>query len=464
MSARSTALLALRGEHDLETEAGRSRERWRRIALAAVGAAGFRAVSVLGTLVTLPLVIGYLGTTGTGLFTVMTTLVTLLAFSDLGIGNGLVTALARATGAGDHTEARRLVASAAFLLVGVAVVLGVVAALVVPAVDWAQLLNVGPSFADQARPSVAVFAVCFLVGVPASLAQKVHLGLQEGLAANLWSLAGAVLSIVMTVACVLAHASVPWLVAATVGSTTLAGLANCAVLFGRRRRDLAPHRRDVDRRAVLTLARLGGLFFVLVSASALAYQTDALVISAVLGVEEVTPFSVVVRLFSLPLLAVTIMLTPLWPAYGDAMARGDSAWLRRSLHRSTALSLAVVAPSSLLLLAFGRPIVHAWVGSDVTPPLLLFAALAAWNVLNAVTQPMAMLFNGAGVVTVQVVAAIVMTVVNVALSVVLTRHVGLSGPVLGSLVAAFLCSLLPALVVVRGLLRRLDLSPAAATP
>ena len=144
---------------------------------------------------------------------------------------------------------------------------------------------------------MVVFAVCFLLGIPAGLAQRVHLGLQEGLQASLWSLVGAVLAIVTTLIAVSQHASVPWLVAAAVGSTTLAGVANCVALFWRRP-ELRPRVLAVNSAVIRRLARTGLLFFVLVTASALAYQTDAVVISVLLGTSAVSEYSLPLRLFS----------------------------------------------------------------------------------------------------------------------------------------------------------------------
>jgi hypothetical protein len=157
VSPHRAALELLRGDHDLTTEHGRSRERWRRVALAAVGAGGFRVVSMAGTLLTLPLVIAYAGQERYGLFAVVTTLAALLAFSDLGLGNGLMTALADAEGRGNLERAGRLVSSATALLLAVGLLLGVFAALLVPLLDWGMLLGAPPALAAESRAGVLGF-------------------------------------------------------------------------------------------------------------------------------------------------------------------------------------------------------------------------------------------------------------------------------------------------------------------
>lgn len=411
----------------------RGRERWRRIWQAAFGAAAFRAVSVVGTFVTVPLVLTQLGDARFGALVLVTQLATLLVFSDLGLGNGLVTSLARAMAEDDRQHARALVSSTWFLLVGVMFAAGGLFAVLTPFVDWARLLGVVG--VRDVGTSVVVFAAFFLVGLPASIAQKIHLARQEGWQANAWQTLGAVLTIGATVACVVASASLPWFVAAAVGGAVISAVLNCAWLF-LSRPEVRPHRAYVGTAAVRFIFGSGLLFLVLGVASSVAYQTDALVISHLLGPAEVTTYNLALRLFLIPGLAVSFLLAPLWPAFGDAFARGDEAWARRTLRRAVLWGASINLPGALLLVVFGRPLVNAWVGDgQVSMPWLLLVAFGFWTALNAISGPLAMLLNGAHVVGFQVACAIAMAIGNIVLSILLTRWLGVAGPVLGSIVA-----------------------------
>lgn len=426
----------------------RGRERWRRVWHAALGAAGFRAVSMLGTLVTVPLVLASLGELRFGALMVVTQLATLLVFSDLGLGNGLVTALAAAVAEGDRHRVRSLVASTWYLLVAVAVT-GLAALLLAwPFLEWDRLLGIVGVPDHQLSAAVAVFAASFLAGLPASIAQKVHMGLQEGLHANAWQALGALLTIGATVGCVVADSSLPWYVAAAVGGSVVSAVLNSAWLF-LRHPDLRPRHRDVTRRGVRFILRSGVLFLVLGAAASVAYQTDALVISHVLGTGEVTTYNIALRMFFIPGLAVSFVLAPLWPAFGDAFARGDHAWARQTLGRAMALGAAVNVPGAVLLVLFGQRLADLWVGQgEVSFPLLLLVSFGLWTVLNAVSGPLAMLLNGAHVVGFQVVCAVTMALSNIALSIALTPWLGVAGPVLGSVIAQTVFITLPSMVYV----------------
>jgi O-antigen/teichoic acid export membrane protein len=435
------------------TDEGIGRERWRRIWRAAFGAAAFRGVSMAGTFVTIPLVLDQLGPTRFGLFVLVTQLATLLVFSDLGLGNGLITALARARANADAQQARELVSSAWALLLVVAAGGGVLFALVFPFVSWSAVLGVDDVGSGVVSMSVLVFGVLFLVGVPASIAQKVHLACQEGLQANAWQTLGAVLTIAGTVLCVTASASVPWFVAAAVGGSVVSGAANTFWLF-RQHPELRPGRRYVTRGRTRFVAGSGVLFLLLGVAGAVAYQTDALVISHVLAPADVTTYSLALRMFAIPGLAVSFVLAPLWPAFGDAFARRDDAWVRKTLRRAVTWGAAVNIPGALLLVLFGQGLVDLWVGQgEVEMPTLLLVSFGLWTVINTVSGPLAMLLNGAHVVRFQVVCAVAMAVVNLPLSIVLTEWLGIAGPVLGSAIAQSLCIVVPSLVYTSRLLR-----------
>src|SRR3989304_4466229 len=85
------SLLRLRS-FDTATREGRSRERYRRVALTAITSVAARGVALLSLVISVPLTLSYLGTERYALWMAVSSLLAALASLDLGIGNGLVTA------------------------------------------------------------------------------------------------------------------------------------------------------------------------------------------------------------------------------------------------------------------------------------------------------------------------------------------------------------------------------------
>jgi O-antigen/teichoic acid export membrane protein len=455
MIARPWHALRLRG--DMSSEEGRAHERKRRVLLSALAAAGAKLISLLAVLLIVPLTLGHLGVERYGLWMAMTGLLAVVGFADLGLGYGLVNSLARAEGLGDPLHARRAVSSAFFMLVVVAAALALTLLLLWNAIPWGAFFNArSPATAAEAGSAMAVLLTCFLVGLPLSVVTHGFAGLQEGFRFSLYQGIGTLLSLAAILAAVKLQAGLPWLVLASSGAPLLSGALGGWDLFYRRRGDLRPRLEHASFQGTLEIARLGGLFFVVQVAAAIGFQSDGLVLARMLGPESVSTYTITQKLFLQVPFVLGFFLTPLWPAYAEAVARRDLPWVRRTLRRSIALGFAVNLPAAVILFFSGRWILDRWVGGAIDAPVSLLAALAVWVGLNSLNGPLAMFFNGAGALRYQALTCVPMTVANLALSIFLTRRIGIAGVVLGSIIAQTVFCYLPALVYVPRLLRRLE--------
>src|SRR5512133_170880 len=75
---------------DSSTEEGRSKERYRRVALTTVASVASRGIGLVTLLVSVPLTLTYLGAERYGMWMTISSLVAVLNFADLGMGNGLM--------------------------------------------------------------------------------------------------------------------------------------------------------------------------------------------------------------------------------------------------------------------------------------------------------------------------------------------------------------------------------------
>jgi O-antigen/teichoic acid export membrane protein len=429
---------------DVQTPEGRSHERHRRALLTAMASVFAKAVSILVQFISVPLTIRYLGKERYGLWMTIGSLVSMLGFLDLGVGAGLVGALADADGKQDRGLARRYVTAAVVTLSAVAVVLLLIVGAASPWLPWPRILNVdAPTVVRDGARATIVLLVCFALGMPLSIVQRVQAGLQEGFASSLWASVASLLTLAGVLLAAHYQAGLAWLVVATAGLPLVALLANAAEVFLLRRPYLRPKLSELDRAAVRRIMRQGLMFFVIQIAMVVGYNSDNIVINQILGPEQVTQFAVPMRLFGFIVVLMQMALGPLWAAYGEAAARGDAAWVRRTFNRSLKLSILVSVAPALFLLTFGKPIVQIWTRGEVTPSLALLIALASWAIVMSVCTAQAMFMNGLHVVRLQMICCSIMAVVNIAVSIVLTKWIGVSGVAFGTVVAQTLCVMIP---------------------
>lgn len=452
---------------DTSTPEGRAAERHRRIALTAGASVAAKGVGLLTMLIAIPLTASYLGNERFGLWLTISSIVTMLSFADLGIGNGLLSAIADANGRGDRAAARRYVSSAACLLLASGVVLMAAFAVAYPWIPWAAVYNLKSyQGVAEAGPVTLVLVLCFALSMPLGVVQRVQAGYQEGFGSSLWVCLGSVLSLGAIILAVRLKAGLPGLVLAMNGAPVLATLANWIVQFGWQRPWLRPSPDAVDRVAVRRVLRTGLLFLTLQLAIAIGYQSDNIVIAQVLGEDQVPQYAVPARLFTISPMLLGFLLAPLWPAYGEAIARADVAWVKRTLRRSLLIGALVNVPPSLILMAFGAPIVRMWVGEQahITPSLVLLLGLGCWSMLNSLAGPFAVLLNGANVVRFQVVCSVLMAATNLPISIYLAHKIGVSGVVWGTVLAQAAFVFLPISLYVPRLLRRMQEQSQPAPP
>ncbi len=146
----------------------------------------------------------------------------------------------------------------------------------------------------------------------------------------------------------------------------------------------------------MRLLRHGSTFFVQQVAALVLLSTDNIIIARVLGAEQVTPYSVTWSLLGLTQVLTMGRLPYLWAAYGEALARGDDAWVVRMLGRSLVVGTAAAALLLVPLTLLGQPIIRLWAGPAAVPPSALLWWMAAWYLLLTPAQAVAAFLNASG--------------------------------------------------------------------
>lgn len=432
--ARAKQKLQLRELSALSDE-GRSEQRYIRVLLTALSAAGARGISVAVELVTIPLVLRYLGPELFGLWITLASFTALLIVSDLGFSQGLVSAVSTAEGSDDPDLVPELVASAFYMLLGVTAILGIGFALVHPGIEWSSVFNVTSvnaiAVVDEA---VAVLVWMTLVTIPFGIAAKIREGQQMGFIAYLWVAAGGVLSLIGVILAMALGADLRWLVFALASAPLLAALLN-TVSIVRDRPDFLPLPKRASAAGVTQLLSLGVLFFVVQTSGVAGFVTDNLVVARLLGSEVVTEYAVPMKLFMVIPVAVGFLLRPLWPAYSEALARGDVTWFASTARRSFKLAAIAGVGLSTVLAIVARPAIQIWAGSGVSPSNSHLLALACFSALFTVGVAAAQVFYALNAVRYLAITAFVGVAVNLAASIQFTRQIGVTGPVWGSVIS-----------------------------
>lgn len=331
-----------------------------RLAVLSSGLSKITAVALQG--IAIPLVYHALGTHQFALYLLLTAALATITLLQFGAGPGLTQAIARAHADGDRNEEGGALASA-FAFVASTTVLGALGCvLLVRFVPAATLF--GASFAgDQAliittaNAVIAVMALALILGVVDSALA----GYQEQVATNLGTCVANLLSAIALIAlCRLTHPTIVQVMLVLYGGAILSRFVNLIMLLIKRPY-LARGVLHMNRRN-LSLMMHTGVAFWCIQATGVLEQHGGTYLMAHLTTPHATDiFGVIFRGANLLTSIVAIFTQPLWPAFTDAVARHDSAWVHRAAGKIKRIVMSIAFTLALLMLTIGTwGIEHIW--------------------------------------------------------------------------------------------------------
>jgi len=218
---------------------------------------------------------------------------------------------------------------------------------------------------------------------------------------------------------------------------------------------LMPRPRLLRRAMVRRLFGTGVLFLLMQVALTVAYYGDNLIVAQLAGSAAAGVYAVTARLFDLPGMLLLLTGAAFWPSFAEAMARGDVAWAMTGLRRFIALSFVLVLATALPLIPFGATALRWWVGPEIAPPPALFSAFACFWIIAAVTQPLGVFLSAANALRFQLACTLALAMGGVVTKLVLARTLGMAGVAWGRAGAEAVFVLLPYLLFLPHLCRRL---------
>ena len=370
---------------ETDTAHGRSQERYRRIALTTLSSLLVRGIGTLVGLITVPIVLQYLGKERYGLWSAITTVVAWVALFDFGIANGLVNALARAHGLGDEEDARRQLWTALVALTGIAVALALALAVVAGIIPWSSLLAAHGSVDDSTvKWSVVAALGVFLAGMPLSVAPQVYAAYQRSYVANLFVVCGILTGFGVVLLVVKAGGGMPALVVAFGIGPLLASTVALVHAVWRGMPWLRPRLSAVSARAFRGLAQRSVPLFLYQLGALAVNETQSIIIAHRCDLSTVAEYAVLMRLYLVAFGLIQMSTASFVPSFREAHERGDDRWMWASFGHFARARVLLAIGAGLVMVVAGNPLLRLWLRrSDIAFPTLTWTALALVLVATA---------------------------------------------------------------------------------
>jgi O-antigen/teichoic acid export membrane protein len=340
--------------------------------------------------VSVPLTVHYLGAERYGVWLTISSLMLWVALTDFGLaGNALVNVLSETVGNDDRVSARHYTASAFWALITIALVIGMVFMAAFHFIPWRAVFRLSDATSTQELESTcALVLTLFVINLPLSLLRSLYNAHQDGYLANIWGIASGVVSLLGLIVVTHFHGGLPQLVVAISGVPALVLLANAYHAFVRRYPWLAPAPSAVRWTCIRRLLKLGGKYMIMQLAALGIYQSQAMIITQMLGPSKVVIFVVAYKVMALPVDLAYMGTVPFISAFGEAKARRDWNWIKRAFKNGTFASVALGMPLAAALALVAKPLILIWAGPSAVPDPYLILSLFFYTAFG-VSQVMA---------------------------------------------------------------------------
>jgi O-antigen/teichoic acid export membrane protein len=430
-------------------------ERNRRIKSTIISAVFLKPLTQISALIVPYLLIHNLGGPRYGVFEATIAAAAMLTFTNAGLTLGLLNRLIDCHVSDDRQLARRYISSLMVTLAGVAAVALIAWAICSWAIPWARVLKV-TSAVDHHDITHAVFiaGAATLLGMVFNLPTVVYSAYQELTVANFWDAASKILVLVATFAVAHTYWGLFGAALATCCVPTATSLANMCWIFIKRPW-LRPTIALFDRRLVWSTLSDGLLLSLLQLSVALLFQADKFVIGAVVGAAAVPPYAFVGRFFLAAYGVCNLLMAPLWPAYGEALRRGDSSWAIKAMRVSQLFTGAITILAAVVMLCWGNSILKFWSRGEVTfASRSLMLAVACTFALRIWVDSRAQLLNSVNYLRPQVFFFLLHSVLNLGVAILAGKKFGVEGVAWSTPITSLMTSAWGYPMLIRRYLRR----------
>lgn len=410
--------------------------RTRRLMEGTVAAMLSKGVVIAVNAISIPITVRYLGAESFGVWVTISTALSMLLVLDLGVANSLTNFISEAYAKDDHEHASTYSTTALAVMVAFALILAGIAWWIWPTLHWDRLFHLAsPKEAPMVSRAVAAALAIFLIGLPAGLAPKILGGYQELRSANLFIAVGSLCNLISIIVLVYLHAGLVALVTASSAALVGANLLCLVWIWCFHKPWLSPRLSHIKGRAARRMMQTGSEFFLLQIAGLVAFNSDNLVVTHYLGPAQVAPYSVAWRLVGYAAVAQALIAPALWPAFSEAFARGDLAWVRRMFRRTMWATMSIALGCSALFAFAGRWIIRVWASRAAVPTEELMLLMCIWVLISTFMNNTATVLVAKGETRLQAWCSVAAAAVNLALSIYWVQRIGAAGVILGTIVS-----------------------------
>lgn len=410
--------------------------RVRKAALSSLAQAANKAARILVTILSVPLMIGYLGKEQFGLAMAIVGFAQWFLF-DTGIAEGMKVRLLETFAQNDRHGSRAFVSTGTLALLIVTAVAAMGFYVSFPFVDWGHVFNVN---ADDVNLHAAILFIVsiMLVMMPLAVLREIYTADQRGYLFSLWMLTGTAGSLLGIWLATQTNGGLAAVLAGMYLPVVLASVGCCIHLFCRHMPWIMPLPSGVSMTAWRKMWPDCASLFLLGGSLMVINGTDIFIVNHYRGGGEASVYALSIRIFFYVQVIVSFLTYPAWPALSDAIQRGENRWTKKAAKVLFIISFGVSIPLCGLLVVFGGSLIRVWSRGEVETNQTLLLLLGVYLLIRIWCALCGIMLRALGRVRLQGLATFAEAVLHVLLGIYLVQRMGLVGFAVGSVASILL--------------------------
>lgn len=392
-----------------------------------LGSFVIKGISIIVSLMLVPLTLGYVSSEVYGVWLTLSSVLHWLTFMDVGFTLGLKNRLTEALAHEDYDKGKSLVSTTYFMMVVIFIPLAIILVAISPYVNWCSFFNINPIYESDVLKTIQLLSVFLALQMIVNVFIAVVAAYQKVALSSLFNVIGHVGALVVIY--IMTKTVAPSLSNLTFAYSLMPILVIALFtffFFHGKFHKICPSIKSVDTKYIKDLWSLGLKFFIIQIQMIVLYQTTNILISNIDSPTAVTQYNIAYKILNIVVMIYTIILNPLWPAFTDAYAKKDFAWMNRTYHKMIKLFFGLCL--ALLLIVLISPFIyHIWVGDKVQVPFILTVFIAVYTLIHCWDALQVMLINGIGTVKLQTYVTLIGLVLHIPLSLFFGRYIGILG-------------------------------------
>jgi len=430
----------MKGLSFIKSSSGRTQKAQKNI----LGMLLIKICNIIINLAYVPLLINSLNQDRYGIWLTITTIVSWIAFFDIGLGNGLRNKLAESIACKDEINARKYVSTTYGAMGILCFLFFIIEACIVPFCNWNSLLNA------HSIPNGEL--TLLMLWVLSSLAFQMLLKLLNSVLYALQKPALSSLILMLSQLFAFIGIFIYTNVCNEVSLLKLGMIISMApvvvlmifslILFRKMIPQYMPTPSFFERSKIKEIVILGSKFFWIQLTTLLLFQSNNLIIAHTCGNTSVAEYNIAYKYIGLIEMAFMIIMTPFWSAATDAYARKDYQWIKGILKKLQFISYIMITAGGVLIL-LSDFVYKWWLSSTIKPDKSLMFLLLLYFCIQLSWARYGSIINGIGCVKLQFYITMIEAFVHIPLALLLGTYWGVKGVIISLIISTFANTIWP---------------------